>query len=426
MQLFSFRKTARPNASQSRAGVKEKGLLVAAAMLTAAVSRAHAAQLGDVFYIALENHNFTQPNTVTSPQQLEGNTAAPFLNSLITPGNPNAADVSYATNYTNAGTGEHPSEPNYVWEEAGTNFNPSSTVGTPTSTNQGTISGTTITNDNDSSAANGNIFTNVPHLTGQLNSVGVTWKNYQEDYQISGNGPTHSASGTLPAGQTNPYNGSNQYNYAEKHNPMAFFSDTATQNVYPISQLQTDLTNNTVGQYNWITPDQYNDMHSSLSTGFTYNGTHYTGDQSAVAAGDNFLSIVVPEIEASQAFKNNGAIVIWNDETEGGDAAGETSTEIVISPLAVGNAFASNVPMSHSSDVKTLEEVFQTGSYINNPIPTSEYSAAGPGTFNTVAGANDLSSLFQSGVIPTSVPEPSSVALLGIGAAVALRRKRRA
>jgi hypothetical protein len=55
------------------------------------------------------------------------------------------------------------------------------------------------------------------------------------------------------------------------------------------------------------------------------------------------LSIVVPEIEASQAFKNNGEIVIWNDDTEGdedvGSTAGFDGTEIIISPLAKGNAY---------------------------------------------------------------------------------------
>ena len=66
-------------------------------------SSAQAQQIGDVFYIALENHNFKQPSTVPAgtPQQLFGNTAAPFLNSLVTPGNPNAANVSFAGNYQN-------------------------------------------------------------------------------------------------------------------------------------------------------------------------------------------------------------------------------------------------------------------------------------------------------------------------------------
>src|SRR5207253_10658913 len=88
--------------------------------------------------------------------------------------------------------------------------------------------------------------------------------------------PIHSASGTN--GPVNPFNGSTQYNYAVKHNPMAFFADTQLQNVYPLAQLFDDLNNNTVRRYNWITPNQYNDAHSSLNGGFSYHGTHYTGD----------------------------------------------------------------------------------------------------------------------------------------------------
>ena len=72
----------------------------------------------------MENHNLTQPSSVTSPQQLLGNPAAPYVNSLITPGNPNAAQTSYASDYYNADYNNpsvsiHPSEPNYVWQEAG-------------------------------------------------------------------------------------------------------------------------------------------------------------------------------------------------------------------------------------------------------------------------------------------------------------------
>src|SRR5262245_57487304 len=79
--------------------------------------------IGDVFYIEMENHNLTQPGSVTSPQQLLGNPAAPYLNSLMTPGNPNAAQTSYASNYynvlyNNPSVSIHPSEPNYVWQEA--------------------------------------------------------------------------------------------------------------------------------------------------------------------------------------------------------------------------------------------------------------------------------------------------------------------
>ena len=100
--------------------------------------------------------------------------------------------------------------------------------------------------------------------------------------------PLTSFSGTS-AGYTNPYNGSNQYNFAAKHDGELFFTATNGGNeptspiprrhYAPLQQLQTDLTNNTVARYNWITPDQYNDMHTALNAGFTYNGITYTGEQ---------------------------------------------------------------------------------------------------------------------------------------------------
>ncbi len=327
-------------------------------------------QVKKVFVIAMENHNFTQPSPTSSPQQILGNAAAPYINSLITPGNSNAAQVSYCTQCYNAGVGVHPSEPNYVWAEAGTDFG--------------------VHTDNDPSSGSGNIFT-APHLTAQLDTAGIAWKNYQEDVQLS-SGPKVSASGTSGT-VINPYYSTGQYNYGAKHNPMVFFSDTQIQNVYPLTQFATDLGNHALGRYNWITPNQYNDQHSALTGGFAYHGTAYTGDQAAVAQGDNFLSILVPRIMATTEYQDHGVIIIRWDETEGGDSTSYTIPLIVISPLAKGNAYASSLEMSHSSVLKTAEEIFGL-SYLANAIPAGETKASGSG-YNAVASANDLLDLFQ-------------------------------
>jgi hypothetical protein len=358
---------------------------------------ARPAAAGEIFVISMENHNFTQPNPTSSPEQILGNPAAPYLNSLITPGNSNAVQVSYALNYYNAGNGVHPSEPNYVWNEAGTDF------GVHTDADPNPANGNTFYDDStqltSQLTANGGTLVfwhrnHTPHLTGQFDAVGVSWKNYQEDVQLSIS-PTNSASGTN--GPVNPYYGTTQFNYAVKHNPMAFFSDSAIQNVYPLDQLFLDLGDDAVGRYNWITPNQFDDAHSSLSGGFTYQGVHYTGDQASIAQGDNFLAQVIPQIMASKAYKDNGAIIIWWDEAEGGDTSSFTLPEILISPLAKGNAYASTVPMSHSSDIKTMEEIFRLPS-INNPIPVTETNIFDG--YNNVATVNDLSDLFLPGVIP--------------------------
>jgi hypothetical protein len=207
-------------------------------------------QIKTVFVIPLENHNWTQACPYCIPQQLLGNPAAPYLNSLVTPGNPNAAQVSYATAYFGIAPAEHPSEPNYIWSEAGTDFG--------------------VFTDNDPDPAWGNLFSTTNHLCSQLNSAGIAWENYQEDLEYAP-AVNVSSAGTLPGG-SNIYNGSTEYRYAVKHNPMAFFADTQNQNVHPLAQLWTDLANDAVGRYNWITPDEYNEMHSYLHNGFAYQG----------------------------------------------------------------------------------------------------------------------------------------------------------
>ncbi len=376
-------------------------LVALAALLSVSavtVDRAAADEVGDVFVIALENHNFTQPEKIPTrrkvPEPLLGNPAAPFFNSLITPGHPNAKYASYASHYSNAGHGVHPSEGSYIWAECGTNYNPDTR--------------TAVLADHDPSAAAGNVFA-VSHLTGMMDAAGLPWKDYQEDVDVAGRGPLVSHHGTLPDGVTNPYNGTNLYDYACKHNPMCFFADTGTRNALPLSRLEADLAANTVGRYNWVTPDQYNEMHSPIPGGYTYHGVKYTGDQSAIAAGDHCLSVLVPLIEASPAFKNNGVIIIWTDETEGGDTADFTLPEVVLSPLAKGNAYNCKLPLNRSSDLKTMQEVFRLGpAFLNPPIPDGEYGIDGPGHLNTVADATDLSDLFVPGTIPSGLPKAAA------------------
>src|ERR1700738_2779895 len=72
-----------------------------------------------VFVIAMENPNWTQPNSASNPQQIFMNPAAPFINSLVNGTSGISDQGSYANNYQAAMIGLHPSEPNYVWAEAG-------------------------------------------------------------------------------------------------------------------------------------------------------------------------------------------------------------------------------------------------------------------------------------------------------------------
>jgi phosphatidylinositol-3-phosphatase len=375
---------------------------------------ASAQEVKTVFVIAMENHNWTQPANQFSGkiQQIYLNPNAPFINSLV---NGTAfvdvngrtenisKQVSYATAYHNVlatpnGSNPHihPSEPNYIWSEAGTNFG--------------------VANDNDPFATNGpNNQNTTQHFVTLLQASGKTWRSYQEDVDLAKNAsgqltnvpvtadqytvPLKSFSGVFASG-VNQFNGSAQFNYAAKHNPMVFFTDTnggndaSTSNPLakqyaPLQQLFTDLQNNTVADYNWITPNQYNDMHTALTGG--YKGL--TGDAANLKQGDDFLAQVIPVIMASKAYNDNGAIIIWWDESEQDGITGDnpdefdhTVGEIVISKHAHQNVnglpYGSPVNMTHSSDLKTMQEIFHLSPMLQD-----------------AANGNDLSDLFQPGAV---------------------------
>jgi hypothetical protein len=351
-----------------------------------------------VFVIAMENHNWTQPASTTSPQPVFMNPDAPFINGLVNGTSGISDQVAYATNYLNSGIGIHPSEPNYIWAEAGQNFG--------------------VFNDDTPYHADcspDSVRTTTQHLSAFLTKARRTWRSYQEDTDVdlTTNTPLPKSAWTVPLfnlsgaftapGSLNAYNYSTQYNYAAKHNPMVFFTDTnggcnqtntnpRRTNYAPLQQLALDLQNDEVADYNWITPNQYNDMHSSLTNG--YGGAPGTPDKSdggRIATGDNFLARVVPLIMASDAYKNHGVIVLWWDESEGGDSPDFTLPFIVISgdarPNVNGLPFASSIEYSHSSTLRTMQEIFDVQ-------PSRGFPWLG-----AAATASDLSALFKPGVI---------------------------
>jgi len=389
-------------------------LVALALFATLAALNAGAQQIKTVFVIAMENHNWTQPaNQFTGGiQQIYQNPNAPFINSLVN-GTAFAIvgdsvahiseQVSYASAYHNvlatpSGNNPHihPSEPSYLWAEAGTNFG--------------------ILNDNEPFAAvNPSNQDTSLHLATLLSQAGKTWKSYQEDTDLTTvNGqltnvvlpqdqwtvPLKNLSGVFGSG-VNQFYGTNQYNYAAKHNPQVYFTDSNGGNdltpanplssqYAPLQQFFTDLANNTVADYNWITPNQFNDMHTALST--PYKGL--TGDPAKIRQGDDFLAQVIPVIMASDAYKNHGAIVIWFDESEQDGVAGDnpddfnhTIGEIVISPRARKNVngipYASPINYTHSSDLRTMQNIFHVGPYLGD-----------------AANATDLSDLFDPGAVP--------------------------
>ena len=140
-------------------------------------------RLKTVFVVAMENHNWTQPNPASSPFPEFQNAYAPYINSLINGTSGISDQVSYATNYINAGVGVHPSEPNYIWAEAGTNFG--------------------VFNDNNpyhNDCTPDTVQTTDQHQTAFLNRRHRSWKSYQEDTDVdlATNQPLPPSAWTVP------------------------------------------------------------------------------------------------------------------------------------------------------------------------------------------------------------------------------------
>jgi phospholipase C len=220
--------------------------------------------------------------------------------------------------------GNHPSEPNYIWMEAGDNLG--------------------ITNDDAPSA---NHKSTTDHLTAQLEAKGVTWKSYVED--IPGTACPLGASGL----------------YDPKHTPQLFFDDVTDTNksdskhcmdhVRPYTEFASDLTSGSVARYNFITPNLCNDMHGET---FGANCTVFITDM--IKKGDDWLAAEVPKILASSAYKDQGALfIIWDegDESAFGSASDGPIPMILISPKAKAK-YASNTKFTHSSYLRTVETIF--------------------------------------------------------------------
>jgi len=211
----------------------------------------------------------------------------------------------------------HPSEPNYIWLEAGSNLG--------------------LITDNDAGPANSTGTRD--HLVRYLENAGIAWRTYQEDID-----------GTICPLTSDELTGK----YAAKHNPFVFFRDLTDNNNpnssyciahnRPFTELATDLRKNTVARYNFITPNLCNDMHDC-----------------GIKAGDTWLSHNLPVILNSLAYQNDGAVFItWDEGASGSDGP---IGMIVLSPLAKVN-YSNSIHYTHGSTLRTMQGIFGVGPFL--------------------------------------------------------------
>jgi hypothetical protein len=266
-----------------------------------------------VFLIMMENESWAQ---------IGGNTAsAPYINSLLT-----RADAAYATQYYTP-PGNHPSLPNYLWLDAGACF---------------TYCGT----DNPPAASPGGIAGQGLHSL--LNGAGISWREYAEGI----------GDGSCPLADSGAY--------VTRHDPFVYFNDVSgtrscVHNVRSFSDLADDLTYSTTARFNVIIPGVCDDMHDSCAP-----------LNDPIKQGDAWLQTTLPPILGSSAYAQNGLVLIlWDEGTN--DSDGPIGL-IALSRLTRGNGYAGSVHYTHSSTLRSLEEIFGVGPPLGDAANAADLS----------------------------------------------------
>ena len=170
------------------------------------------------------------------------------------------------------------------------------------------------------------------NITDSVEASGRTWKAYME---------------TMPSAC---YSGSSG-TYVQKHNPFVYYNDirnNATRcksDGVPLTQLDTDLANNHLPNFVWISPNLCNDAHDCSG-----------------ATGDTFLGKEVARIMNSPAFDAKSLLIVTFDEgSSSASCCGMPSSgdghiaTLLISSLAK-TGFQDATPYSLYSLLKTIEK----------------------------------------------------------------------
>lgn len=320
--------------------------LLMSSLLLASAAHAQMSKVKTVWVVLMENHNWTGNNAGAAfgDPDIKGNPLAPYINGEL------LATSAHAERYFNP-PGNHPSQPNYLWLEAGTNFG----VLADTQPGQPQLDTT-------------------QHLVALLENAGIPWRAYGE--------PDFGS----PVYDVCPLD----FTYLDvEHLAFVYFNDVnqglnplsteCISHVRPYYQLATDLANHASARYNFITPNVCHDGHEGVSP------CDSTEPSDNTLRSDQWLKVNVPLITESKEYKEGGALLIIWDEGEDSDEFSDGPIGMfLLSPFAKGggkSAYTNYIHYDHSSTLKTLEEIFHVGPLLG--------AAASPAT-------NDLSDLFRA------------------------------
>jgi phospholipase C len=298
-----------------------------------------------VFVIMMENKNWTGNNAGASfgDPDLKDNPLAPYINGTL------SKKAAQPLQYYNP-PGNHPSQPNYVWLEAGSN------LGVQADTQPGQPQ-----------------FFTTKHLVRLLQNAGISWKVYAEpDFgsAVFDNCPLDFSSLDVEHLAQVYFNDVN-----DGLNPQ---SHECISHVVPYYNLATDLADHKQARYNLIIPNLCHDGHEGISPCDDQEPADNT------ARSDAWLKENVPVILESAAYKDGGALfIIWDEAEDDGAYADGPIPVFVLSPFAKGEGktgYHNSIHYTHSSTLKTIQEIFSVKPLLR---------AAGD------SGVMDLSDLFK-------------------------------
>ncbi len=251
--------------------------------------------VGHVFVIVLENKDYAAT--------FGANSAAPYLAKDL------VAQGAMLTNYYGVA---HNSNPNYLALISGQGPNPQTQADCPVYTDF--IGNSGAVGPNGQAIGTGCVYPSfVKTLPNQLSEKKISWKGYMQDMgknparepATCGRLAINKQDGTQSATATDQY--------ATRHNPFAYFHSiiddaSCDTNVVELNALQRDLsTVNTTARYNLIVPNLCNDGHDAPCK---------DGAPGGLTSINDFLKTWVPRITASDAFRQDGLLMIIFDEAD--------------------------------------------------------------------------------------------------------------
>lgn len=201
-----------------------------------------------VYIVAEENHSY---------EHLVGSANMPYLNSILSKG---ALSTQFYAD-------QHSSLPDYFWVTAGQKI---------------TMNNETL------------LTYNVDNIVRHAMQLGLTYKSYAQSLPYPGFAGLYSGA------------------YMKRHAPLPYYTDMGNSKAemlkhVPITQLLTDIRNNDMPNFAFITPDGDHDMHNCPS-----------GEEACEQVADAFLKTYLAPILARPEFQpgGDGLLILWSDEAD--------------------------------------------------------------------------------------------------------------